>query len=94
MDEPMGKPYEPYENQCLKQIAGKVFRSTSERETVKQLIRDGKVAAAKIFILSGVDDSYRSSSITLSEAAEFYNRIEMPFARFILFPQKHLKVSQ
>lgn len=90
----MEESYEPYEHQCLRQIAGEVFRSVLERETVNQLIRDGKVAAAKIFILSGVDDGYRSGIITLVEAAGYYTQIEMPFARFILFPQKHLGVTQ
>lgn len=51
------------------------------------LLKKGKFVEAKELVLEGVDGCFEDWFISFSEAAEFYNLLDLPPARMRQFPQ-------
>jgi hypothetical protein len=57
--------------------------------SVSALIKQGRIKEAKDRVLEGIDSCYWDWHISFTEAAGFYNLLDLPQERASKFPQRH-----
>ncbi len=62
---------------AFEKVARKVLNEVGQLE-VDELVREGEVELAKLYLLSAVDSSYDCNLLTFAEAAELYKLLDIP----------------
>ena len=72
----------------LKMIARKVLYQEGQL-SVRALLKERRIEEARDHVLKGIDQCFWNWYISFSEAAEFYNLLDLPLERIFKFPQRN-----
>ena len=71
----------------LKMIAGKVF-CQEDQLSIGALLKQGKIEEVRDRVVEGIDRCFWDWHISFTDAAEFYNLLDLPPERTGKFPQR------